>query len=83
MTYARRSRTAKNIAAVSESVEEQRSIPCLCLELGIPQTIFHRILHNDLGIKTYKVQLTQQIKSAGSNCIAIEKSSSKMRRIST
>ena len=60
-TRARRSRTAENIAAVAESVEENPglSIPRRSLELGISQTSLYRILHKDLGLKAYKVQLTQ------------------------
>lgn len=63
-TRARRSRTAENIAAVAESVEENPglSIPRRSLELGIPQTSLHRILHKDLGLKAYKLQLTQELK---------------------
>ncbi|VEN62217.1 unnamed protein product, partial [Callosobruchus maculatus] len=59
---ARRSRTMENIAAVAQSVEQYPGlcIPRRSLELGIPQTLLHRILHKDLGIKAYKVQLTQE-----------------------
>ncbi|CAB3225785.1 unnamed protein product [Arctia plantaginis] len=65
-TRARRSRTTENIAAVAQSVEENAglSIPRRSLELGIPQTSLHRILHKDLGLKAYKVQLTQELKPA-------------------
>ena len=65
-TRARRSRTTENIAAVAQSVEENPglSIPRRSLELGIPQTSLHRILHKDLGLKAYKVQLTQELKPA-------------------
>lgn len=62
-TRARRSRTDENIAVVAHSVEENPdlSISRRSLELGIPRTTLHRILHKDLGLKAYKVQLTQQL----------------------
>ena len=65
-TRARRARTLANIASVAHSVEENPglSIPCRSLELGISQTILHRILHQDLCLKAYKVQLTQELKPA-------------------
>ena len=65
-THANRSKTAENIAAVPKSVEESAclSIYRRSLELGIPQTSFYRIFHKDKGLKTYKVQLTQELKSA-------------------
>ncbi len=48
----RRSRTTENILAVARSVEENTglSIPRRSLELDIPQTTLHRILHKDLGV---------------------------------
>lgn len=60
----RRSRTTENIAAVARSVEENPglSIPRRSLELDIPQTTLHRILHKDLSLKAFKVQLTQELK---------------------
>ena len=46
-TRARRSRTAENIAAVVESIEENPglSIAPSSLQLGIPQTSLQRVLH--------------------------------------
>src|ERR1700712_2636076 len=65
-TRARRSRTVENIAVVAESVEKSPnlSIPRRSLELDIPKTSLHRILHKDLGLKAYTVQLTQEFKPA-------------------
>ena len=56
-TRSRRSRTTDNILAVAQSVEENPglSIPRRSLELGIPRTSLHRILHKDLSLKAYKV----------------------------
>ena len=60
----RRSRTTENITAVARSVEKSPVllIPRRSLELDIPQTTLHRILHKDLGLKAFKVQLTQELK---------------------
>ena len=60
-TPAARLRTAENIAAAAESIKENKgsSIPRPSLELGISQTPLHRILHKDLILEAYKVQLTQ------------------------
>ena len=46
-TRARRSRTVTNIAAVAESIEENPDllISRRSMELSIPQTSLHRILH--------------------------------------
>ena len=54
-TRARRSRTAENIAAIAESVEENLGlfIPRRTLELGVPQTSIYRPLHKDVGLKAY------------------------------
>ena len=56
-TRARRSRTVTNIAAVAESIEENPDllISRRSMELSIPQTSLHRILHKDLGLKAHKV----------------------------
>ena len=63
-TRARRARTSANIAFVAYSVEENPGlfIPRRSLELGISQMIVHRILHKDLCLKAYMVQLTQELK---------------------
>ena len=65
-TRARRARTPANIASVAHSVEENPglSIPHRSLELGVSQTTLHRILHKNLCLKAYKVQLTQELKPA-------------------
>ena len=57
ITHVRRWRTAENITAVAENVEEKPglSIPRRSLKFDIPQTSLRRILQNDLA---YKVQLT-------------------------
>lgn len=63
-TRARPARSAENIAAVAESVAENRglSISRRSQELGISQASLHRILHKDLGLHAYKLQLTQELK---------------------
>lgn len=65
-TRARPARSAENIAAVAESVAENRglSISRRSQELGISQASLHRILHKDLGLHAYKLQLTQELKPA-------------------
>jgi hypothetical protein len=59
-------RSAENIAAVSESVAEDPnvSIPRRSQELGLSYGTLWRILHLDLHLHPYKVQLTQQLKPA-------------------
>ena len=59
-------RTPANIASVAHSVEEnpRLSIPRHYLELDISQTTLHWILHKDLWLKVYKVELTQEVKPA-------------------
>lgn len=60
----RPSRSQENIDAVRESVEAdpRMSIPRRSQELNIPKTTVWRILHKDLSLKAYKVQLTQELK---------------------
>lgn len=57
-------RTAENIAVVARSVREQPSTSTRhrSQELNISRTSLRRILHKDLGMKAYKVQLVQEIK---------------------
>ena len=59
-------RSPENIAIVSESVAEDPnvSIPCRSQELGLSYGILWRILHLDLHLHPYKVQLTEQLKPA-------------------
>ena len=59
-------RAAENIAAVSQSVAEDPnvSLPRRCQELGQSYGTLWRILHLDLHLYPYKVQLTQQLKPA-------------------
>ena len=59
-------RSAENIAIVSESVAEDPnvSIPRRSQELGLSYGTLWRILHLDLYLHPYKVQLTQQLKPA-------------------
>ena len=52
----------KPLVAVVEIVEENLTIPCHYLKYAISQTTLHLILHKNLGLKVYKVQLTQQLK---------------------
>lgn len=60
----RNARSAENIAAVRESVQEnpRQSIPRRAQELGLSQTSTWRILRRDLGLHPYKIQLTQELK---------------------
>lgn len=57
-------RTAENIAVVKQSVKEdpKQSTTRRSLELGISRTSLHRILHKDLNLHAYKIQLCQQLK---------------------
>ena len=56
--------TPENIAAVAESVCEapSTSIHRRSQEFNISETSLKRILHKDLGMTPYKVQLAQQLK---------------------
>lgn len=64
--YHRSGRSEKNIAAVSCSVKEKpkTSIRRRSQQLTIPRTTLFRILHEDIHLKAYKIQITQQIKPA-------------------
>ena len=55
--------SAKNIATVRESVQEnpRQSIPRRAQALGLSQTSTWRILHRDLGLHAYKIKLTQEL----------------------
>lgn len=59
----RNGRSVDNIAAVHRSVDEnpKQSIPRRSQELGISMSSTWRILHRDLGMHPYKIQLTQKI----------------------
>ena len=54
----------QNIAAVAESVCEapSTSVHRRCQQLNISETSLWRILHKDLGIPPYKIQLVQELK---------------------
>ena len=56
--------TAENIAVVTESVCEAppTSIHLRFQQLNISETSLRRILHRDLGMTPYKVQLVQELK---------------------
>lgn len=60
----RTSRSAENIAAVSDSVIEcpKTSIRRRSLELGISRSTMQRILTNDMHLHPFKIQLTQELK---------------------
>ena len=62
LVYHRFARSAENIAVVSESMN--MSITCRSQELGLSCDTLWRILHFDLHLHLYKVQLTQQLKPA-------------------
>lgn len=57
-------RTTENIAAVAQSVQEEPSTSTRhrSQELNISRTSLMRILHKDLGMTPYKVQLVQELK---------------------
>lgn len=57
-------RSAENIAAVAESVREDRteSIRRRSQALGLSYATTWRILRKDLGLKPYKIQLVQELK---------------------
>ena len=57
-------RTPENIAAVAKSVCEapSTSIHCRSQQLNISETSLRRILHKDLGMTPYKIQLVQELK---------------------
>ena len=57
-------RTAENIAAVAESLCEAPSLSIhrSSQQLNISETSLRRILHKDLGMTPYKVQLVQKLK---------------------
>ena len=61
--YHRFARSAENIAIVSESVAEDPnvSIPRRSQELGLSYGTLWRILHLDLHLHPYNVQLRQQL----------------------
>ena len=55
-------RTTENIAAVAERVCEAPLTSIRSQQLNISETSFRAILHKDLGITPYKVQLVQELK---------------------
>lgn len=57
-------RSEENIAAVAESVSDDRdeSIRRRSQQLGMSYATTWRILHKDLGLKAYKIQLLQELK---------------------
>ena len=57
-------RSTENIAAVAQSVREQTSTSTRhrSQELNISRTSLRRILHKELGMNAYKVQLVQELK---------------------
>ena len=57
-------RSAENIAAIAQSVLEHPSTSTRhrSQELNIPRTSLKIIFHKDLGMKTYEVQIVQELK---------------------
>ena len=57
--------TPENTAAVAESALEAPSTPIhrRSQQFNISETLLRRILHKDLGMATYKVQLVKKLKS--------------------
>ena len=62
--YARAGRSDENIATVSDSVAEDpnMSISRRSQQLGLSESTVWRIMHKDLALKAYKIQLTQELK---------------------
>ena len=60
----RSARSVENIAAAEASVEESPNVFLTrrSQALGISVTSLWRILWNDLGLHTYKIELTQELK---------------------
>ena len=54
----------KNFDAVRKSVEDEpRILIQRCsLQLNIPKATVWQVLHKDLSLKSYKIQLTQELK---------------------
>lgn len=65
-THTRSGRSTENIADVSDSVADQPnlSIRRRSQQLGISRSTTWRILHKDLALKAYKVELVQELKPA-------------------
>ncbi|KAJ8962482.1 hypothetical protein NQ318_000870 [Aromia moschata] len=59
-----RVRTAERVAAVTQSVREnpRTSTRHRAQQLNVSRTSLRRILHKDLGLFAYKLQLTQEVK---------------------
>jgi len=67
----RNARPAENIAAVRESIQEnpRQSISRCSQELGLSAISTWRILRRDLGLNSYKIQLTQELKVKTTPCV--------------
>ena len=65
----RSGRSPENIALVLESVAEDptTSISRRSQQLGLSQTTTWRILREDLFLKAYKIQMTQELKPTDHN----------------
>ena len=62
-------RSAENIAIVGESVAEDLNVS-ISQELGVSYGLLWRILHSELHLYPYKVQLKQQLKPSAMNHIS-------------
>lgn len=64
VSHARPRRTPEAIAAVAENVRMNASTSTRrrCQQLGLSRTTLRMILHKDLGMFAYKVQLVQELK---------------------
>jgi len=62
--YSRSGRSLEHIVVVRESVHEEpeMSISRRSQQLGLSESTTWRILHKDLALKAYKVQITQELK---------------------
>lgn len=63
-------RTPETIRRVSESIKEnpRQSTRKRSQVLNVKRTTLRRILHRDLHLKAYKIQLTQELKPNDANC---------------
>ena len=62
----RTSQSLENIERIRESVQEdhQTSLRRRSAQMGIPITTMHRIMHSDLHLFPYKIQLVQSLNAA-------------------
>lgn len=61
--HVRTARTAKNMAAVRDSLTEEPSTSthCRVQQLHLSRSLLINIMHNDFHLHAYKAQLTQEL----------------------